>query len=61
MAIFGGVIRMKLVTPFFHTEFDAEQFLFTHFGLIQPTGDFVIFGGYFLWRYLNEACDTSFP
>ena len=28
VATFGGVIRMKLVTPFFHTEFDAEQFLF---------------------------------
>ena len=39
------VIRMKLVIPIFHTEFDALQLSTRRFGEIPPSGDF----GGFLW------------
>ena len=47
VATFGCVIRMKLVAPIFHTEFDALQVLQMRFFEIPPTGDFGYFGGYF--------------
>ena len=39
------VIRMKLMIPIFHTEFDAKQLLVKSIGEIPPLGDF----GDFLW------------
>ena len=36
---------MKLVTPFFQSEFDALQLLVNRRGKIPPSGDF----GYFWW------------
>ena len=39
------MIRIKLVIPIFHTEFDALQFSANRFGEIPPSGDF----GDFLW------------
>ena len=39
------MIRIKLVMPIFHTEFDALQLSTMRFGEIPPFGDF----GGFLW------------
>ena len=41
------VIRMKLVIPIFHTEFDALKVSNNRFGEIPPYGDF----GDFWWRF----------
>ena len=39
------MIRIKLVIPIFHTEFDAQQVSSNRLGEIPPSGDF----GGFLW------------
>ena len=44
------VIRMKLVIPIFHTEFDALQVLYNRFGEIPQYGDFGDFWWLF-WRF----------
>ena len=53
------MIRIKLVIPIFHTEFDALQLSTRRFGEIPPSGDF----GGFLWlllvaisRWLGDEC-----
>ena len=52
-------IRIKLVIPIFHKEFDALQLSTNRFGEIPPSGDF----GGFLWllfvaisRWLDDEC-----
>ena len=58
-------MRMKLVIPFFQSEFDALKLLDNRFGEIPPTGDF----GDFLWllwlfspkRLVSKFNDIPFP
>ena len=49
VATFDGVIRMKLITPFFQTEFDPQQVSFCTLAKFRKLA---IFGGYF-W------CDSN--
>ena len=53
--ILDWVIRIKLVIPIFHTEFDPLQVLLVHFGEIPPTGDF----GDFWWLLLTGSFEWS--
>ena len=53
VATFGYVIRMKLVAPIFHTEFDSLQVSQMRFFEIPPSGDFGYFCGYFCWNLLD--------
>ena len=48
--VLDSVIRMKLVIPIFHAEFDALKVLSKRFGEIQPFGDFGDFWG-LLWLF----------
>ena len=51
------VIRMKLIIPIFHTEFDAQQVSSNGLGEIPPTGDF----GGFWWLFFVATLADGAP
>ena len=51
------VIRIKLMIPIFHTEFDAQQVSSNGLGEIPPTGDF----GGFWWLFFVATLADGAP
>ena len=51
------MIRIKLMIPIFHTEFDAQQVSSNGLGEIPPTGDF----GGFWWLFFVATLADGTP